>query len=210
MKAYASAGVSERGVSLIEVVVAIAIMAVIAAGAYESLNAAGNAREGSETALARMERIDRTWLLIESDLRNALGYSLQATYGDPLPAMTFAFGQEYWLTLLRGGRANPLNFPRTELGRVGYRLQENTIWRDSWHNPASFDTDTARKQKLLSGVESIVVRALASTAKSPVDGPWVEEWPSGGQEPLPAAIELTLTLEDKGELKRLFALVPGY
>ena len=200
----------QQGLTLIEVAVAVAIMAIVATLSYQSLNVATSAGENSEAHIRRLEKIDRTWLLLETDLRNALGFEKKQLFEGSLPAMSVAFGEDYTLSFLRGGNANPLNFVRSEAMRVGYRLEEDTLWRHSWVDPANMEFDQARRQKLVDDVENITVRALSKQASSVAEGPWLESWPpNGGNADLPLAVEVTLTLKDRGEIKRLFAMLPG-
>jgi hypothetical protein len=57
------------------------------------------------------------------------------------------------------------------------------------------------------------VRVLPPTASSLAAGPWLDAWPANsgnsGNPELPLAIEITLTLEDMGEIRRIFMLLPG-
>ena len=190
--------------------VAVGVMALVAAGSYLAINAAATSSETTRRALERFERIDRAWAILEADLRNAVGRLAPIYNGPPLPAMSAEFNSDYRLTFVRGGRANPLLLPRTELARVGYRLEEDILWRDTWYDPAQIDRDEATPQKLVDGVTEMTVRLLAPSAQSVDTGPWLDEWP--GNQPLmalPVAVEITLSLEDMGEVMRLFEILPG-
>lgn len=200
----------QRGFSLLEVMIALAIMAIMAVLAFQSLDIAHRSSDANKEKLTQIERLDRVWVMLENDLRNALGYVNLNTYGEMVPALQADAGELYWLQVFRGGRSNPLYFPRTELVRVGYRFEENMLWRDSWWDPSNPDPDLAFQQKLLEGVDTIEVRMLPVTAQSVQDGPWADRWPpQETAETLPLAIEITLILEDERELTRLFSLVQG-
>lgn len=201
---------NQRGFTLLEVMIAVGVMALVAAGAYVAVNAASNSSAATRQALERFERVDRAWVLLETDLRNAVARVTPLNYGPPLPAMSVDFGSEYRLDFLRAGRDNPLYLPRTELARVAYRLDEGVLWRHSWHEPSQVEPEYARQQKLVDGVEDMTVRVLAPDAQSVADGPWLDQWP-GNQPPmsLPPAIEITITFSDLGEVIRLFEVLPG-
>lgn len=199
-----------KGFTLVEVMIAISITAIIATLAYQSLSSASISSERTEQAMARIEQIDRAWILLENDLRNAVLRTVKQPFGETLPSMQGSFGGEYSLLVLRAGLENPLALPRSEVVRVGYRLQENILWRDSWINLMSSDPLAARKQKLLGDVEEVQVQFLSPEASSVKTGPWLEEWPgTGAAESLPLAVSITLNLKDMGEVQRLFALLPG-
>jgi general secretion pathway protein J len=195
-----------------EVMVALFIMAMIAMLASQAFNTAASGAAATREAMDRLAAIDRTLFIIEGDLRNAVPKVLRQRLGETLPALYVAVSDDYWLTVMRGGMANPLNQRRTEEVRVGYRYLEETIWRDTWYNPIETDQEMARQQKLLEGVTNIVVRVLPPGPGSSIaGGPWLDAWPAAGRPPdqLPIAIEVTLTLEDMGEIRRLYSLLPG-
>ncbi|WP_075186981.1 type II secretion system minor pseudopilin GspJ [Teredinibacter haidensis] len=202
----------QAGLTLLEVLVASVIMSTIAVLAFNTLDVAERSKEISEEKMRDLLQFDRAWVMLENDLRNALSHANGNEFGEPTNCMEVSYGGDYNLIFLRAGRANPLGFPRTELARVGYRLEENVLWRDTWvdaWSPAR-DIDYARQQKLLEGVEDMKIRVMHTRAQGYDEGPWVEEWP-GGEPPgvLPLAIEITLETENRGEITRLFSLSLG-
>lgn len=203
-------GKVHRGFTLLEVLVAIAVTAIVAAMAASAFNSAEIAQQRTKHKLEQMQRLDRAWLSLETDLRNAIGRVLFSSYGDAIPAMLIDQSEEDWLTFLRGGRPNPLHFYRSEMARVRYRLEENVLLRDMWNDPANMDDDLAYTQKLLEGVEEVQVRILPPGARSVYEGPWVDDWPpQQAQGAIPRGIEITMVMQDGGEITRLFALAPG-
>ncbi len=207
----------QRGITLIEVLIAVIIMAMIGTISYQSLDATISSKEVVEKHIKELAKIDRAWLLIEADLRNMVNHQVTQAYGvgsgGKLPPMVLANTDEkYWMVVLRGGHANPLNFIRSELIRVGYRVQEEILWRDVWYDLGSNDVDQARQQKIIDGVEGVEVRILTPAATSFSGGPWTDSWPFQGANPddMPLAVEIKLRLKgDEAEISRLFALVKG-
>ncbi|MFT5082170.1 MAG: general secretion pathway protein J [Lentisphaeria bacterium] len=205
---------AQRGLTLVEVLVAIVIMAIIASISYQSLSVTVDSKDVVEKKLKEISRIDRMWLLMEADLRHVLNYKFKQSYGSgsgsELPALTIDNGGGYFLVLLRGGHANPLNFNRSELIRVGYRVENKTLWRDVWYDLSSNDEDNARQQKIIEDVEILEFRALSTQATSVSAGPWLDQWPQAAQAgALPLAVEVNLELEGHEPIKRLFSLVLG-
>lgn len=192
--------------------VALAVMAMVAMVASQSFYTASVSSGATRDAMDRLAKIERTFVLMENDLRNALPKIVKPSFGQPLPPVYISLsGSDYWMVLMRGGLANPLHLPRTEDVRVGYRYEEESIWRDTWHNPAQNEQYEARPRKLLEGVTSLTVRVLPRTATSLAAGPWHQDWPrpESGPSLLPLAVEVTVELEDLGEIVRLFSLLPG-
>lgn len=205
----------QEGLTLIEVLIAVIIMAMIGTISYQSLDATIRSKVIIEEHIADLARIDRAWLLIEADIRNMLNHSVTQTSGrggQLHPLVLANNDEEYFMTILRGGHANPLNFIRSEVIRVGYRVQEEILWRDVWYNIGSSDVDEARQQKIIEGVDEIKVRVLSPNATSFSAGPWQESWSleNDHSTKMPIAVEITLILkDDESEITRLFALVNG-
>jgi general secretion pathway protein J len=201
------------GFTLIEVMIAILIMAMIAIMTSQSFSAAISSSEATQETIDRVAAVDRIWVLLENDIRNVIPAMPVSTRDRPIPPVYVATSDDYRLTLLRAGYANPLHLPRTEVVRVGYRFEDDAIWRDTWIDISESDERKARPQKILDNVEDIFIKVLANqVGRSSVSGgPWQESWPLGGQLPqtLPAAIEITLITEDFGEVKRLYSILPG-
>src|SRR5690606_3223070 len=108
-----------KGFTLMEVMVALFIMAMIALLASQAFNTASSGAAATREAMERLAAIDRTLVLIETDLRNAIPKVLRQRLGEPLPPVYVAQSDDYWLTVMRGGMANPLYQARTEEVRVG-------------------------------------------------------------------------------------------
>jgi len=203
----------QQGISLLEVLVATMIMATIATLAFGALDVSERSSEVSEDKMQEIQQFDRVWMVMENDLRNVLGYAAGNELGDAFPAMEVAFGEGYSLRFLRGGRANPLNFPRTELARVGYRVEENVLWRDLWYDPYNMDLDYALQQKVMDNVQDFKVEVLPPNSSSTDDSQWTEEWQLGRgsvtPDSLPMAVRITIEVENRQPVYRLFKLPVG-
>lgn len=192
----------------------MAVLAWIMVIAQVAIQVADRSGKLSQARSQQLKDLDRVWILMETDLRNVVAHAREVPFSEPIPAMVIAQAEEYQLAFIRVGQANPLLLPRSEVLRVGYRLEDDILWRDSWIDPYNPVEETARPQQLLDGVESFEVLALprAPAGRSVTEGPWLEEWPSGigsSAASLPLALEITLEIKDRGELKRLITLPPG-
>ncbi len=198
-----------KGFTLIEVMVAIGIIAVIATVSFETLSIAIDAGDASEVSIKRIGRIDRAWILIENDLKHAVGHPRKSSYGNKLKAFEAPYDRAHIFQLFRAGRGNPLNLPRTELARVGYRFEEEVLWRDLWIDPGNVEAEPTTSTKILDDIEEIEVHMLPWTANEvSINGRgWSEKWPVPKAEDLPAAVRIRITLKDRGEITRMFALL---
>jgi general secretion pathway protein J len=122
------------------------------------------------------------------------------------------------LRLTRSGWHNTTGAPRSTLQRVAYRLDENRLLRLSY---PVLDRTTAiepTETLLIRDVEALELRFLPSISALDVDRnqsinrrQWQENWIAdvGFTNELidpPAAIEVRITLEDWGELERLYVM----
>lgn len=213
------------GFTLLEVLVAIAITALVAVMAYGGFSTAMDAGEQSIDAAEHLQELDRTLRILERDLMQTVPRAIVDGYGEPQPAFEgmaagdLASGRagRYALRFTRGGWSNPLQLPRSELQRVAYRLADGQLWRDHWPQLDMAHAEAPRRLHLLSGVVAMRLRYLGTTAgrKNALGGEWLEQWPANANananpaqvaESLPAAVELILELEGWGEIRRLFPL----
>jgi len=139
------------GFTLVEVLVALSLSAVVATLAYQSLSASAAATERSQAVASQVEAVDRVWQFLERDLRQAVAVPQRPAGGGGASAAFSRFGTEdpgfrgegveedstyaeqgFFLRFRRGGWLNPLEQTRSQLQGVGYRLQEGTLYRYHW------------------------------------------------------------------------------
>lgn len=218
-----------RGFTLLEVLIALVISALIAVMAFESLNAADNGSKRTNEVLAEINRLDRAWQIIGADLRHVIppaaadknavfqADSLRSS-GEDADQMVLLFKRRGWV--------NFSNLPRSDLQMVGYRVEEGKLWRDFLpeRNLELSDIDMeddSLHQLLLEDVEDMQLRflhqgAISSKGKSVLEGrefseSWLQKWPENTQQgasaqDLPLAVEITLELKGVGTSVRLFAM----
>lgn len=194
-----------RGFTLIEVMVAMTIFAVLSAMAYLGLRTVADAREQLEAQAERLKVVQQAFIVVERDFQQAAARPIRDSFGDPRPAMLSDDLAD--LEFTRSGRTNPLGLLRSELERVAYRIDEEALTRLSWGvldqqvEPPRTDTS------LLQEVTAIEFRYMDE------DGEWQEVWPPAGQPRgtgrLPLAVELTVELTDLGPVVRVFRLPEG-
>lgn len=202
---------SEGGFTLIELMVALAVFAIMAAMAYSGLASVLEARENVDKSLETIANLQGAIHRIQMDLEQAVSRSVRYGYGDPHSAMIGA--PERGIEFTRAGWRNPLSLPRSSLQRVAYRVNEDGhLVRLHWLVLDRAQTTAPVKRILIRNVEDVEWRFLNNKRK------WVEVWPpaeaaraSGprnASEVMPRAVELRLETEAWGELRYLF-LIPG-
>lgn len=190
-----------RGFTLLEVLVAMSIFAVVSVMAYSGLRTAVDAKQSSDAADARLSELQRAYAVLSRDFRQLAPRGVRSAFGDTEPPLLTEVGE---VRLTRAGRGNPLELNRSEFVRVGYRLSaDGELVRLVW--PAldqPIDASPA-EMVLVAEVETLGLRFLGEGDR------WFETWPPANAGPddvsLPQAVELTLELDDYGELRWLFA-----
>ncbi|MEN8719598.1 MAG: type II secretion system minor pseudopilin GspJ [Oceanococcaceae bacterium] len=196
---------SQRGFTLLELVAALAIFALLAVMAYGGLNAIINTKQGVGQAQARMTQWQKGVFRLRADLESAIDRPIRDEFGDAQPALWR--NPRGGLEFSRGGLRNPLQLPRSTIERVEYILQEDRLLRRSWGQLDRVQGDEGLSYPVLEGVEDLTWRYLN------VDNEWIENWPplelavgDTANAGLPRAVELILITKPYGELRLLFAM----
>lgn len=196
----------QAGFTLLELIVAIAIFAVMAAMAYSGLASVLTTRELTDARSSELKNLQMALSVMQRDLTQVVPRKSRDEYGDAqLAVMSGGIAPDTLISFTRTGRPNPGDVPRSYLLRVGYRLEDENLIRTVWVRPDQAPGDTGYEATLLEGVNDVQIRYLNGKDKE-----WHEDWPplnaSDGFLELPIAVEITLDLENWGELRRLFAL----
>jgi len=213
--------VSCRGFTLIEVLIALAISALVAVIAYSSISSVLQGVDGLRAATDRTYEIERALMILSRDLRQLVDRPVRDEFGELEPALSGGELARFPLSFTRTGWYNPQGYPRSNLQRVNYRLEDDGLWRDTYPVLDRAGDTEPETVLLLDGVEEIrfgflgsLEQIQVSTRNTTLDtSDWVENWVSdvgapGGQLPLPVAVEIHLQLSDWGEIRRLYALPP--
>lgn len=199
------------GFTLLELLVAIGIFALLAAMAYGGLNLILKEREATDKHAARLAQLQRTFLWLGRDIEQTLNRPIRDEYGDKQPALTGVEVGRYQLELTRAGWRNPAGRTRSNLQRVAYGIQDEKLVRAYWNVLDRAQDSQPLETELLDGVIRMELRFL--TLQTGNKKEWVDSWPSselGIQSSVdpPHAVEVTLETEAEGRITRLFR-VPG-
>lgn len=197
------------GFTLIEILVAVAVLAVFSALAFGGLRYVLLVQESVGEDQARLAAIRGTVQTVVRDLRQTQPRPVREPFtGRRLPAMIGEPAGEYLLRLTHGGWANPLGRRRGTLQRSAYQLRDGVLIRTHWTVlDRAPDTEPVERE-MLDGVRAFRVRYLDRA------GEWWDRWPgrvdewSGLERYTPVAVEFELDLEDRGRIRRIVEL-PG-
>ena len=146
------------GFTLIEILVALFIFAVVGLISAQLLGRTVNAYEVLDDRGQRLSQIHRAMLVVERAMLQFRNRPIRMAQGEPLPALMI--GDEGALSMTRGGWRNPLQRPRSELQRVGYRIQEEKLVRAYWPVLDRRGDEEPISQTLLEGVEDLEFFAI--------------------------------------------------
>jgi len=193
-----------RGFTLLEVLVAMAIFAFVGALALGGYTQLQKQSEYQQSRLERVREVQRAVQTIAQDLTQIEPRAIREPIGDQhVPALLAGESVEYKLEFTRAGWTNTAGLPRPTLQRVAYRLDQDGLWRDHWRVLDRTQASEPVRVRLLSNVRAVTFRFLSPSRE------WIDRWPQPGGNPAeqerarPAAVEVTLELEDWGLIKRV-------
>jgi len=197
------------GFTLIEVLVALAVFAIMSALAYGTLNQTLISADILSARMDRLQAIQRTIRQVDQDLMQLAPRPIRDELGDGYsPALRTGIQTGFALELTRGGWTNPIALPRGTLQRAAYRLEDDKFVRYHWNVLDRTLSNQVIGVTLLDNVESVVFLFMQE------NGEWTEQWPPSQRSgPLglryrPRAVQFTITLFDEGELTRLIEVSP--
>ncbi|WP_417568071.1 type II secretion system minor pseudopilin GspJ [Marinobacter sp.] len=201
---------SEGGFTLLEVLIAVTITAVIGLGVWQMIGGVVNSRDRVNELADQFDGLQKAMLFLERDILQVVNRPSRDIYGDFKPALS-SHEEEFALLLTRQGWRNPLGIRRSGLQRVAWEYTGSELRRRYWPMVDQGQEDDSREVLLLERVNRLEVRFLDANRS------WQPEWPTDevmagltpGSRPditLPLGIEITLEHERFGTIVRTFAL----
>ncbi len=193
-----------QGFTLLELLVALTLFALISIMAYSGLNTILTVHAHVDQQATQLAQLQIAFTGLRRDLEQAIDRPIRDEYGDRQPAIQGSYDH---LELTRSGWRNPAQRPRSTLQRVAYHVEDNKLWRAYWEVLDRSQDSRPFQVELLTDITQFKLRYLDDQLQ------WHEQWPPlattsvTNQLPiLPKAIEVTFTLSDWGKLTRLFGL----
>jgi general secretion pathway protein J len=195
-----------RGFTLVEVLVAIFIFAIVSAIAMGGYNQLIKQSDIVDRGAARTRAVQSTMQRLNLDFTSLEPRPVRQPLGDGLlPALRAEEKgvSDQLVEFTHSGWSNPAGVPRSTLQRVAYRIQDKKLIREYWLALDRTMSSEPESAVMLEDVKSVKLRFLDGNRS------WHDQWPPMGYSPAdapwvrPIAVEITLDLEDWGELKRL-------
>ncbi|WP_249319020.1 type II secretion system minor pseudopilin GspJ [Pseudoalteromonas sp. BDTF-M6] len=204
MQSRSASGHSQRAFTLVEVLVALGVMAFIIAATHQIFEVSTRTKDMSEETLDQISRLQTVFRVMEQDFSQISKRKVRNEAGDfqekYLLHERFLFGSELdGIAFVRNGWTNPgYLLPRSELQAVAYRVQEGRLERLYRLYVDQLDSSEPRVQVLLQDVEDFSFEFFDGQSQK-----WQEQWQ---QEQLPKAVAVDLLLKEGDPIRRLFLL----
>lgn len=197
---------SQRGFSLVEMLVALAIFAVIASAGVSVVSFSLREDTPIAEASARLEEIQIARRIMQNDFGQIAGRAVRDVYGSRKDGGFqggVVFGEQALISFVRRGWENPGGLDRrSSLQYVAYIYKDGALRRMT---RAMLDPTPDTPQEtvtLLSGLENLTVSFFS-------DGRWSEQWAArGGSLNVPEIIAIEAHIDGIGPVRQLFA-TPG-
>ncbi len=199
----------QRGFTLIELIVAIAVLAVMAGAAYAGWFNVTRIGNSIEKNVAQYDALERTFYWLQEDFEQIVRRDVVDELGGKRKSLEVSQAGEFLIQVTRGGWTNPALLqmpPRSDLQRVAYVLDDQSrLLRRYWYHVDRFDSSQFQERSLLENVSGLTFRFLNLT------GAWHTTWPPEDNvdddfDDLPAAVEATVDVDGVGTISRLFIL----
>ncbi len=202
----------ERGFTLLELLVALFIAAVMFAMGYGAIRQALNGRDAIREQQTKLLEIQTTMRVLEQDFVQLTPRPVRAPTGYTwMPALQATASTQPVVALTRAGWTNPNGLQRPGLQRVAYYFENGTLRREYWTVLDPTQTSTTVKRDVMTHLKAVSFRFMDQAKQ------WQEQWPvaSATQGSLqqemvlqgrPIAVEITLDTEDWGKLVRILEI----
>lgn len=199
---------ASKGFTLLELLVAITVTALIGVGVWQLLGNTLRSQEVLERQSQSLQDLQRLILFLDRDFQQISSRVIRNEFGDHDYTLSTR-NALYQIEFVRTGWRNPLKYKRSELQRVAYALEGETLLRLNWQVLDRAQDSEPKSRELATGVESIQFQFLTE------ENNWVDEWPQDSvlgsddkarYKTLPRAIKVEFQHRVYGSLYRIYDL----
>lgn len=205
----------ERGFTLVEVLIALGVFALLSAASVGIIRLATNAQESVEAVADDLAAIERARSVIRLDMLQVTDRSFRPA-GSQSPVGPVLGGQhasavideeepeeEILMAFVRTGWSNPgYKEPRASVQQVTYLARDGQLLRRIRPFPDQVEDTPFRDQVLLDQVQDIRMEFYGPRG-------WQPDWGGQGETAAPGAIRLVLSHPDFGEFNQDFLVGGG-
>lgn len=199
------------GFTLLEILVAISIFAIIGVASSALLASVIDRNELSDSRFQQLEKLQRAMIVIERDLHQAIKRPIRidGEINENVMVGGVASGSDAdGIGFVRSGWHNPqFMLPRSNMQYVAYRLQDNQLERLYGNHVDNVIGFEPKVRVLLKDVEDFQVEFFVKSEGAPEDD---RDWNESYQGTiLPRAVAIIVTTKAFGEIRREFIISGG-
>lgn len=187
-----------RGFTLLEILVAIAIFSIMAVFAYSTLQQVLSTNQHLQKQADELAQLQFVLGRFLEDVAQLIQRPIRDEFGATEPAL---IGSSQRLKLTHSGWENPLESKRSNLQRVEWILEGQTLYRQYWTVLDRIRFNQPIKTALLKNIESFELRYLDN------NNVWQSEFPTKPSSQITQttikAVEIIFSLKNWGKLHRL-------
>lgn len=203
-EACSPAGSGSRGFTLIELIIAVFIFAVIGVVSATILSSVLDTNAVSERKSERLAELQRGLLFMTREVEQIVSRSVRDELGSKLAPV---IGDEQILEFTRNGWSNPLPdvFVRSDMQRVRYSLEEGNVIREYWQVLDRAEDSLPLRSVFIPNIKHFALRYYDGKEQT-----WLSQWPPldpDREADIPQVVEVLIESETYGQIRRLFSLV---
>jgi len=192
--------VRQTGFTLIEMLMALAVLSIVLAIGYGSLSQLLAQQIKLNSNHQQMRDLQVMTQLMEYDFAFASRRRIRNEYASRLAAFS---GEPNQLRLTSSGRRMSKGIRQSRLQHIEYEFKNNSLRRLVWQALDGF-----RKEDQTVSISLVDIKGLKWQFLSPT-GVWENTWPAtgqGGNSSLPRAVQLNMELSKVGPMQQIFLL----
>lgn len=194
--------IKQRGFTLLEVLIAIALFAMISLASSAMLTTIIDSSQQGKIRSDRLNELQRAFLVMERDFTQMTRRTVRLNGDEPLKTFIHTNESTYssnthGIAFVRQGWRNPaLLLPRSDVQAVAYQLEEDTLNRLHYIFVDAINGEEPKIRPLISGLEKVDFEFFNGKK-------WVKELP---EQDLPMAVAIELELSDLGLIRRQYLI----
>lgn len=194
----------QNGFTLIEILIALAVFAILATITSSTLYYAFTTRTRITAQADQLNNLQLALTLFERDITQTVQREVR---GNNMHIFPVFVGEKFYLEFTRGGVINPnTNEKKSNLQRIAFLCKNKQLIKRKWYSLDTMDRTKFSDQVLLSHLNNCQFAYLNHSLQL------LSEWRANAktqdqkEEPLPKAIQFNLSLQNWGKASFLYII----